>query len=277
MQGHSIRYKRGTIWFCKDDEYENKNLRAGYNTHVQSNTRPVLIVSSDHGNKHSPIVNVVPLTTADKRSSVAVPLVAEDGTLSCILCNQIKTIDAKQLYKYMATVDDETMAEVEKTINYCLGISSRIEKSLSDLENMVENITKMKFKELSEDRADFDNIVEKLVKSLESTYGDLMGQYIANVNSASKRIKKAAPELDKTSVVQETENEDSESTPKKRNYTSSNKPKGYWTLERKAEYVSDYESHTIQWMMDNYEIGTEEQAKRRYYACRHDLKKANKN
>jgi mRNA-degrading endonuclease toxin of MazEF toxin-antitoxin module len=197
MPGHSIKFKRGTIWLYREDEYQETNLRRGFASHVQGKTRPVLIVSSDYGNMHSPVVNVVPLTTADKPCSVNVPIEHEDGTLNYILCNQIKTVDSKQLSYYMSTIDDETMTEVEKTINYALGISvPRVEKSIKDIETMIQNVVTMKFNDLST-RDEFDAIVEKIAKGLESTYGDLMKAYVSNLNTAEKRIKAAAPELNK--------------------------------------------------------------------------------
>lgn len=274
--GKSIKYKRGSIWLCKDNE--TNNTRTGFRSHVQNSTRPVLIVSSDYGNMHSPVLNVVPLTTADKPCSVNVPIDSEDGIMSYILCNQIKTIDAKDLIHYISTADDETMAEVEKTINYALGISAqRVEKSLKDIETMIQNIVTMKFNDLST-RDEFDTIVENIAKGLENTYGNLIEQYIANLNSAEKRLKAAAPELTKMSEIHNKNSEKSETkegveNPKKRNYTPSNKPKGWWTLERKIKYVSDYESFDTQWMMAEYGIDIEDQVKKRYYQYRYDIKK----
>ena len=275
--GKSIRYKRGTIWFYKDNN-EDSNTRAGFRSHVQSNARPVLIVSSDFGNSHSPVVNVVPLTTANKECSVNVPMETEDGVLNHILCNQIKTIDAKDLSHYISTVDDETMAKVDKTINCVLGISTpRIEKSLKDIETMIQNVVTMKFNDLST-RDEFDTIVENIAKGLENTYGNLMEQYINNLNSAEKRIKEQAPELAKASEIHNTKSEDisdeiSEIIHEKRNGTRNTKPKGYWTLQRKYQYVSDFDSHDIEWIMKTYEIDTKEQAKRHYYQYKWQINK----
>ena len=277
--GNSIKYKRGTIWLYKDNSYTETNLGRKYSSHIQSNSRPVLIVSSDFGNTHSPVLNVVPLTTANKDCSVNVSMETEDGLLNYILCNQIKTIDAKDLVHYISTVDDETMEKVEKTINHVLGISApRIEKSIKDIETLIENVAKMKFHELST-RDEFDNIVENIAKGLENTYSKLMEQYIENINSAEKRILAQAPELAKVTKThndvksEESEIKDMVEESKKRKYTISNKPRGYWTPERKAQYVKDFNSHTIQWMMNTYKIDNEVQVKKRYSNYKWELNK----
>ena len=272
MQGHSIKFKRGTIWFCSDDDYEDANKKRGFINHVQKKTRPVLIISSDYGNSHSPVLNVVPLTTVDKRSSVSVAIVSEDGTLSCILCNQIKTVDAKQMIKYVSTVDDETMAEVERVINFTLGIKNqKIEKSLEDIENIIQDIITKKFSEVS-DRSEFDNMVTNIATALENTYKNLIEEYVNAINSAPKKLKESAPELDKISEIHKNKQKSNNGSDKKRKYTKSNKPRGYWTLERKEKFVKDYESNTIEWMMINYQMPTGNQVTKRYYNFKHELK-----
>ena len=266
----SIKYKRGTIWLCRDNENAG-NTRVGFHSHVQNNTRPVLIVSSDYGNIHSPVLNVVPLTTADKACSVNVPMETEDGVLNYILCNQIRTIDAKDLVHYISTADAETMAEVEKTINYALGISApRIEKSLKDIETMIQNVVTMKFNDLST-RDEFDTIVENIAKGLENTYENLMKQYINNLNSAEKRIKESTSELNKITEAHNNQLEKNKIGASEEK--SNNKPRGYWTLERKTNYVRDFKSNSIEWIMENYDIDTEAQAKKKYHQYKYELNK----
>ena len=270
MQGRSIKYKRGTIWYCIEDDFNDTNLRRGFKTHVQCNTRPVLIVSSDYGNTHSPILNVVPLTTQDKRGSVAVSMVDENNTYQCILCNQIKTVDVAQLTTYISSVDDATMAEVERVINYTLGMEhQRIEKSLNGIEAIVKDIVAAKFNEVSS-RTEIDSMVESIARSLENTYKDLMMGYIDNLNTSSKRAKGAAPELSKITESRGSQKTKQESVETKK---SDRKPNGYWTVDRKKQFLQDYNEKSEHWMMSQYAIGTIEQLNRRYHQIKHDLKK----
>ena len=282
MQYDYIKFKRGTVWMCKDDSYEDVNSRLGFVSHVQANTRPVLILSLDHNNVSGYVLNVVPFTTSENRiNSYTVPIVGDDGTNTNILCDQIKTVDKQQMLRYMGTMSEEVMAKVEKTINCCLGIS-RVDRSLDNLENTIKNIVAAKFKDLS-NRTEIDSIVENIASGLESTYKTLLEEYIAGLNSASaKRVEGAAPELTKAVEMHEEKPKPKEETepvinpPKdfKHNQNKderpSNKPKGYWTDERK-----DYEKNTISYMMSKYEIDTEEQVKRNYYTFRYVLKKSN--
>lgn len=272
MQGHMIKYARGTIWMCEDDGIDEDLMRRGFRSHVQKKTRPVLIISNNYGNAHSPVLNVIPLTSQDKRSSVAVALVSEDGSLSCILCNQIKTVDANKLISYMGTVDEETMAEVEKITQYTLGIKvPKITESLNDLEALVKNIVTMKFNELNE-REDLDNMVKYIADGLESTYKNLMTNYLNVCNTATRRIKSSAPAL---SEIVDTKSKDKSNKTKSSSSSTVMKPKGYWTTDRKKEFVFDYDNLSMQQMMIKYGFDSEKPLKKRYYNYKYELKKAN--
>ena len=185
-----IKFKRGTIWYYKDDTYNNGNYRAEFRTHIQTNSRPVLIISSDYGNIHSPIVNVVPITSQDKQCSVNVPIINEDGDTNYILCNQIKSIDASNLVTYMGCIDNETMVEVEKTINMVLGITSpRIEKSLKDIENTIQNIIDSKLNQ-PEPQTQIDNVVENIASRIEDVYRGLVDIHSTNLIFEDTKLEK---------------------------------------------------------------------------------------
>lgn len=101
--------KRGDVWFI---EYEKTNGSE------QSGYRPAIIVSNDIGNHYSPVVEVVWLTTADKK-----PL----PTHICIrnstaLCEQITTIDKKRLTDFKFCCTDEEMMNVNRGLMISLGI-----------------------------------------------------------------------------------------------------------------------------------------------------------
>lgn len=282
--GYSTKYARGTVWMCEEDDViDGEIIRKGFRTHVQKKTRPVLILSSNFGNSHSPVVNVLPITSQSKPCSVNVEVLNEDHEVNYILCNQIKTVDASSLTYYMSTVDESVIREVEKTTQMVLGISQpKIAKSIEDIKELIENVSTMRFNDLS-NREEFDNIMSNIAKGLEDNYKHLIENYISNINASARRLRESAPNLsaavetksnngvndDKSSSNEynKLENKNSKSERPKRKM----KPRGYWTEERKRQYIEDFDNHTIRWIMINYEIDTEAQAKKRRHQYSYEI------
>ena len=86
---------------------------------------PVLIVQNNVGNKYSPTLVVLPISTAKKhylpthihiRGSKALP---KD---SIVLAEQIRTIDRYRLKNYVGSVDLELMEKVEKAMKISIGV-----------------------------------------------------------------------------------------------------------------------------------------------------------
>ena len=78
-------------------------------THVQGGQRPALIVSNDDVNAYSGVVTIVPITKSMKRRSVPcnVPLDGFGLRLpSLALCEQVRTIDKRQLCHKIGNVND---------------------------------------------------------------------------------------------------------------------------------------------------------------------------
>lgn len=77
-------------------------------SHVQSGMRPVVIVSNDVANTHSPIVSIIPLTTNLARVDIPTHTVLHSRFLRCpsmALCEQITTIDKSRLKERMGAVE----------------------------------------------------------------------------------------------------------------------------------------------------------------------------
>jgi len=88
-------------------------------------TRPVLIISNDVGNQHSPLVSVAPLTSAsgERIYPFEVLVVAGEGGIprtSTILLNQIRTIDKRRLGRRLGALSAARMAEVDRAIRLSL-------------------------------------------------------------------------------------------------------------------------------------------------------------
>ena len=111
------KIKRGDIY------YANLNPVIGSE---QGGTRPVLIISNDVGNKHSPTVIVAPITSRI-HTKAKLPTHTFEGLdkNSIILLEQIRTIDKQRLKQYLGMIPDNIVARVDKA----LAISVALEKT----------------------------------------------------------------------------------------------------------------------------------------------------
>ncbi len=115
--------RRGEIYFCDMGTTENGSIQGG--------NRPVLIVSNDLANAHSPVITVVPLTgrTWKKRYLPTHVIIYHDSnsglrSSSLALAEQITSINKSCLGEYKGYVDDQTMKAVEHALNVQLGLQT---------------------------------------------------------------------------------------------------------------------------------------------------------
>lgn len=111
-------FKRGEIYYADLSPVRGSE---------QGGTRPVIIVQNDVGNKYSPTVIVVPLTTILTKSKLPTHVVlykaADLPCKSLVLCEQIKTIDKSRLQDYKGTVSSEDMEKIDKALKISLGMT----------------------------------------------------------------------------------------------------------------------------------------------------------
>ena len=91
----------------------------------QGGIRPVLVVQNNIGNKHSPTLVVLPLSTAKKNKLPTHICVRNSKILpkdSIILAEQIRTIDRYRLKSYVGSVDFELLEKVEKAMKISIGV-----------------------------------------------------------------------------------------------------------------------------------------------------------
>ncbi len=94
----------------------------------QGGRRPVLIVQNDRGNRYSPTVIVVPLTSAERRPGLPthVHLPGGAGGLkkpSIVLCEQVRTLEKSRLTRYMGSLPPENLKEVDQALRMSLDVS----------------------------------------------------------------------------------------------------------------------------------------------------------
>lgn len=108
--------RRGDIWMA--------DLRIGTIGSEQGEIRPVLVVQNNIGNKHSPTVTIIPLTSKRKNNLPTHVVISESflPTLSVALAEQIRTIDKSRLIKYMGELNENIMSKINNAITIQMGL-----------------------------------------------------------------------------------------------------------------------------------------------------------
>ena len=108
----------------------------------QAGIRPILIVQNDVGNKFSPTIIGIAITSKQK---VKLPTHIEiEGTKygldkdSVILAEQIRTLDKKRLREKVGMLDDKTMEKVKRAIEISFGIRGELDLEEMYLRGMFE-------------------------------------------------------------------------------------------------------------------------------------------
>lgn len=113
-------FYRGEIYFVLPEGNE-------VGSEKRSN-RPGIIVSSDTNNKFSTTVQVVYLTTKEKKS-LATHVHIETAKLpSTALCEQIFTVDKLRMDSYVGKLTPKEMEEVERSVMIALGLDNYLSK-----------------------------------------------------------------------------------------------------------------------------------------------------
>lgn len=106
--------KRGDIFMAEDNVKYNKN-------HIQQGKRPVIVVSNNACNKHSKVIEVVPMTRQVKNNlptHVKIKAVYE----SVALCEQIKSISKYDMTRYIRTATQQEMIAIDNALKISLGL-----------------------------------------------------------------------------------------------------------------------------------------------------------
>ena len=115
------KIKRGDIY------YANLNPVIGSE---QGGRRPVLIISNDVGNKHSPTVIVAPITSRiHTKAKLPTHTSINDfeglDKNSIILLEQIRTIDKQRLQGYLGTLDRRFIDAADAALAISIGLRKK--------------------------------------------------------------------------------------------------------------------------------------------------------
>ncbi len=122
-----MKVKRGDIF------YADLNPVIGSE---QDGIRPVLIIQNDIGNKYSPTVIALAITTKFKNNiPTHIPIKAGESGLekdSVILVEQVRTLDKTRLKEKIGVIDDKTLEKVKEALKLSLSIRCDFNEIFSD-------------------------------------------------------------------------------------------------------------------------------------------------
>lgn len=110
--------KRGQVYFA--------DLGDGIGSEM-AGVRPVIIIQNNMGNKYSPTVTVVPITSKFKDLNQPTHFLVQAGTAnlnkdSVILAESIRTISKERLRYYIGDLNDNFMKQISNTVKIQLGL-----------------------------------------------------------------------------------------------------------------------------------------------------------
>ena len=108
----------------------------------QGGIRPVLIIQNDLGNRFSPTVIVLPLTSRQGKAPLPthVLLLPPQGGVtkpSVILCGQVRTLEKSRLLRRLGVLNKHRMALVEKALAAAVGVLGKAEEESNTPEEIL--------------------------------------------------------------------------------------------------------------------------------------------
>ena len=127
--------RRGEIYYIrKGKPVEGSEQEAG---------RPAVIVSNNKCNTFSQVVEVVYLTTQDKKEMPTHVFLDDDTTMlrepSTVLCEQIHSVYKDRIGKYNGRVSDATMELIDKALAVSIGIDYYLDRAEEKVSDEIQN------------------------------------------------------------------------------------------------------------------------------------------
>jgi len=111
---------RGKIYYVHEVEV---------NGNEQSGGRPAIVVSNDIGNVHSPIIEVVYLTTKEKKPLPTHVEINSAAKPSVALCEQIETVYKGRIGRYVGEISENELKWLNKALAVSIGIGLTIKSN----------------------------------------------------------------------------------------------------------------------------------------------------
>lgn len=141
------KYKRGTVWFYTENIDKHK---LSPKNSIESGSRPCIIISNDKFNSFSPVVNVLMLSGSIKPSLSHVTMnVVGDNNIysnnkfrmkaaSDIQCEQLKTVNIKDLTEYLGCVSQDIMDRIDEKISFQLNVQTNSKLAVNKLKEFID-------------------------------------------------------------------------------------------------------------------------------------------
>lgn len=153
----SMEIKRGDIFFI-----ENRKNIIEYSSVIQDDYRPAIIVSNDTGNHFSNVVEVVYLTSQEKKA-----LPTHCSVLcrvpSTALCEQVCTVSKDRIGDFIRTCTSKEMKKVDECLMVSLGLSGEQIQTPSASAAAVENEYKV---QLMTERDLYKKLYEQMLEKM---------------------------------------------------------------------------------------------------------------
>lgn len=114
------KYYRGQIYYVYPKDYTGSEQGGG---------RPAIIVSNDVGNEYSQVVEVVFLTTREKKPLPTHVAINSAKYPSTALCEQIDSVDKERIGGYINEISQAEMKNIERALLVSLDISCNLKGS----------------------------------------------------------------------------------------------------------------------------------------------------
>lgn len=253
------KVQRGQVfWFNPQvySEVEKLNIKGNeYDAHIQTKTRPVLVVSNNQNNDNSYTCNVVPITSEDKPQLPCHVIYNYAGKPQTILVEQIRTVDIISLGDYICTLSDSVMQRVEQAMMSQFSIRpsvSYLDISLSNVSTHFQELIKKILAEQGAITTDKQQVKEGIpVSAIEDS-----ALYLADaIDNLVKRPAPADPVMEDTTTSKHPVNTKSRHNTKSTIPTKKGGRKvGNDEIQRRIQYVKDCNTMSLEDVSKKYNI-----------------------
>lgn len=122
-----------------------------------ANNRPAIIISNNTGNHYSRVVEIVYLTTKQKKN-LPTHVQVKCERMSTALCETIYTVDKSRLGAYVRTLSDSEMQMIDNALLVSIGLEGNSSVKTTDADSLSTEFTVLKERLI---KAETENILYK--------------------------------------------------------------------------------------------------------------------
>lgn len=128
--------------------------------------RPAVIISNDIGNKAAPILEIVYLTTQEKKPLPTHVKISSSKYPSTALCEQISTVSKEKIGNYLGQCSTAEMKRIDEALAVSIGIGVNI-KSNALIKKWFEAVEEPKEQKSSEETQPKEKVMPDIESQLE--------------------------------------------------------------------------------------------------------------